>query len=320
MITLEEIQQARQELPPEVVCTPVIRADALSAATGGAVWLKAESLQVTGSYKARAAFTILNRLSPEQKRHGAAISSSGNFAAAFAYMGTLLNIPTTVVMMQKTSPYKAERTRRFGANVVFCENRNQARWDMLAQLEREQGITTINTFEDPNVSRGHGTIGLEIVEQVPDVDIVLVPISSGGLIAGLATAVKSLRPDAKVIGIQPEGSSAMYQSFHKGALCEIPEPVTICDALVAARPGRLPLEQARRYVDDIVLVSDDQAIDAIKNLAGGSKLIAEPGGAVGVAALLTGKVEVRGKKVVALVSGGNIDLKQLGGYLNQGGE
>ena len=315
MITLEDIEKARRELPPEIIYTPVVHTEAISDQTGGDVHLKTENLQVTGSYKSRAAFTILNRLSPEQKTRGAAISSSGNFAAAFAYMGRLLGIPTTIVMMKKTSPYKVDRTRMFGAEIVLCENRNQARWDTLEALETEQGITVINTWEYPDVVIGHGSIGAEIMAQAPDVDVILVPVSSSGLIAGIATAVKTLNPAVKVVGVQPEGSQAVYQSFQKKAVCEVAEPITVCDALVAARPGGLPFEHVMAYVDDIVLVSDEQAIDAIRILIGTSKLVVEPGGAVGVAALLNGKVDVKDKKVVALLSGGNIQPAQLGSYL-----
>ena len=141
------------------------------------------------------------------------------------------------------------------------------------------------------------------------------PVSSGGLIAGIATAVKTLKPAVQVVGIQPEGSQAMYQSFQKKELCEVPEPKTVCDALVAPRPGALPFELVKKYVDDVVLVSDEQAIDAIRILISTTKLVVEPGGAVGVAAMLNGMVDVKGKMVVALLSGGNIEPAQLGGYL-----
>lgn len=315
MITLEDIEKARRALPPEIVYTPIVRAEAVSEQVGGDVRLKAENLQVTGSYKFRAAFTMLDRLTPDQKKRGAAISSSGNFAAAFAYMGRLLDVPTTIVMMEKTSPYKVERTRKFGARVVLCENRNQARWDTLKKLDAEEGITVINTWEDPDVVIGHGSIGVEIMEQVPDAEVVLVPVSSSGLIAGIATAVKTMKPDAQVIGIQPEGSQAVYRSFHQNTICEVPEPDTICDALVAPRPGGLPFKHVQKYVDDMVLVSDEQAIEAIRLLISTTKLVAEPGGAVAVAALLNGKVDVARKSVVALLSGGNIRPAQLGSYL-----
>ncbi|MEE2709228.1 MAG: threonine/serine dehydratase [Gemmatimonadota bacterium] len=316
MITLEEIEQAMMELPSDLVNTPALHADAISNETGATVLLKTENLQVTGSYKSRAAFTILNRLSDEQKQRGAAISSSGNFAAAFAYMGTLLEVPTAVVMMRKTSLFKVERTRGFGAEVVLCENHNKARWDTLDRLEQERGLAAINTWEDADVVRGHGTIGIEILEQAPDVDIVIVPVSSSGLIAGIATAVKSLRPSVKVIGVQPEGSQAVFRSFHEGAICEVEEPETICDALIAARPGALPFDHVRQYVDDVVLVSDEQAKDAIRILASTTKLVAEPGGAVSVAAVLSGDIDVRGKTVVSLVSGGNIAMSLLAEILS----
>ncbi len=316
MVALEEIEKARKELPSDIVYTPLVRAEAISDQVGAKVQLKTENLQVTGSYKSRAAYTILNRLSDGQKKRGAAISSSGNFAAAFGYMGQLLGIPTTIVMMEKTSPYKVDRTRKFGTEVVICENRNQARWEALEKLEAEQGITAINTWEYSDVVIGHGSIGVEIMDQAPDVEVVLVPISSGGLIAGIATAVKTLKPAVQVIGVQPEGSQAMYQSFQKKELCEVPEPTTVCDALVAPRPGGLPFELVKKYVDDVVLVSDEQAIDAIRILISTTKLVVEPGGAVGVAAMLNGAVDVKGKKVVALLSGGNIEPAQLGGYLS----
>ncbi len=315
LITLEEIEQARRELPPEVVYTPLLRSPAISDQTGADVWMKAENLQVTGSYKTRAAYTMLNRLSDDQKKKGAAISSSGNFASAFAFMGTLLGIPTAIVMMEKTSPYKVQRTRDYGAEAVLCENHNQARWDTLERLGRERGITAINTWEDENVIQGHGCIGAEIMEQAPDLEAVIVPVSSGGLIGGIAAAVKTLNPAVKVIGVQPEGSQAVYQSFTKKEICEVSEPNTVCDSLVAPRPGELTFEHVMAYVDEMVLVSDEQAIDAVKYLIGTTKLVVEPGGAVGVAALLNGLVSLKGKKVVALLSGGNIMPTKLAGYL-----
>lgn len=315
MITLSEIQDAARDLPSQVLKTPLLRFESASTKIGADLLLKAENLQVTGSYKSRAAFTILNRLTDGQKERGAAISSSGNFAAAFAYMGTLLGIPTSVVMMKKTSPFKVERTRQFGAEVVFCENNNQARWDTLEQLSVDRGLATINTWEDANVLRGHGTLGMEILDQAPTVDTIVVPVSSSGLIAGVATAVKSMRPDVEIIGVQPEGSQALYQSFKQKLLCEVKEPSTICDALIAARPGAVPFEHVLAYVDDVVLVSDDQAKQAIRELAGEAKLVAEPGGAVAVAAVQAGVVDVVGKTVVAIVSGGNIAPPLLGEIL-----
>ncbi|MFN3651107.1 MAG: threonine/serine dehydratase [Armatimonadota bacterium] len=315
LVPLEEIRAARAALPPEIVNTPLLRSEELGEIAGAPVWLKTENLQVTGSYKARAAYTMLRSLPPEQQAKGAAISSSGNFASAWAYMGRLLGIPTAVVMQESTSPLKIAKTRRYGAEVILCENDYDARWRTLFALEPERGIRAINTFENRDVIRGHGTIGLEMVEALDDVETVLVPVSSGGLIAGLATAVKELRPSARVIGVQPTGSAAVYESFRRGEVYRLPELNTICDALIAAAPGALPLAHIQRYVDEMVLVTDEEVKGAIRWLVEHAKLVTEAGGAVGVAALLTGKVRTRGKTIV-LLSGGNIMPETLAQYIH----
>lgn len=316
MVTLDEIRRARAQLPKEIVRTPLLFVHDLSKQFGCRLYLKAENLQVTGSYKSRAAFTILNRLSPEQKQRGAAISSSGNFASAFAFMGRLLGVPASVVMMEKTAPFKIEKTRRYGGEVVLCENRFEARWETLDRLQEERAITGINTFEFPDVIMGHGTIGLEILEDLPDVDVVLVPISSGGLVAGVATAIKELKPTVKLIGVQPEGCDAMYVSFQKGSLQTIDTVDTICDALVATTPGQLPFEHFQKYVDDVVLVSEDSVKKAVSLLFEAAKLVVEPSGTVGIATLLTGKIPSTDGKIVALLSGGNVSRENFTNILN----
>ena len=314
LVTLAEIRQAGAQLPPQILRTPVLASEDLGERCGAPVWFKPENLQVTGSYKARAAFTMLNNLPVEQRRNGAAISSSGNFASAWAYMGRLLGIPTAVVMQEKTSPLKVEKTRRYGAEVILCPNDFDARWRTLFALEEERGIRPINTFEYRDVIRGHGTIGVEIAEDLPDVDIVLIPVSSGGLIAGAAAAIKEMRPSARVIGVQPAGSSAVHTSLQRGEVTRIEKVNTICDALIAAVPGALPFAHIRRYVDEMVLVTDDEVKSAIRWLVERAKLVVEAGGAVCAAALLTGKVKPSGKTVV-LLSGGNIMPETLAQYL-----
>lgn len=310
MVTLEEIRRAQQGLPAVIRRTPLVPADALSAETGARVVWKCENLQVTGAYKTRAAYWMIAVLSPEQKARGVAISSSGNFAAATAYAASLQGVASFLVMGENTSPLKVEKTRRYGGEVVFCSTDFQSRWDTLRRLE-EEGKTVIWTFEEPSVIAGHGTIGLEIAEDVPDVDVVLVPVSSGGLLAGVATAVKELKPSARVIGVQPEGSNAMHLSWQRGEVTEIPRVETIADALVARWPGKLPFAQAQKYVDDVVLVSEAGIRQAMVHLAEQGKLVAEPGGAVTTAALLEGKVACAGRSVVPLVSGGNVALPLL---------
>ncbi len=314
LVTLAQIQEARAQLPPQIVHTPLLFSEDMTEVAGAPVWFKTENLQVTGSYKARAAYTMLNHLPDEQKARGAAISSSGNFASAWSYMGRLLGIPTTVVMQEKTSPLKIEKTRRYGAEVILCPNDFDARWRTLFALEPERGIRAINTFDDADVIAGHGTLGLEMVEDLSDVDTVLVPISSGGLIAGVATAVKELRPQARVIGIQPEGANATYLSRQRGEITRIETIDTICDALIAAHPGRLPWPHIQKYVDEVVLVSDQEVKAAIAWLVEKAKLVVEAGGSVCTAALLAGKVRPQGKTIV-LLSGGNILPQTLARYL-----
>lgn len=313
LVALDCIALARQALPSEVAHTPLLRARDLP----GATWLKAENLQTTGSYKLRAAFTVLANLSMEERARGAAISSSGNFAGAWAFAGRTLGIPVAVVMQEKTSPYKVERTRAYGAEVVICPNDFDARFQTLMALERDRGMRAINTFEHPDVIAGHGTLGLEMLEDLPDVETILVPMSSGGLIAGIATAVKETRPGVRLIGVQPVGSHAVHTSRQRGEVTRIDRVDTICDALVAQYPGALPFAHIQRYVDDTVLVSDEEVKQAIRWLVDRTKLVVEAGGAVCVAALLTGKVNPTGK-TIALLSGGNIMPATLAAYLAGG--
>lgn len=307
MVTLEQIQEAQRALPPAVRRTPLLPADALSGELGARVFWKCENLQATGSYKTRAAYWMIAALPPEKRARGVAISSSGNFAAATAFAGSLLGVRTRLVMMDGTSPLKMEKTRRYGGEVVLCGRDFQGRWDTLRRLE-EEGTTVIWTYEEPNVIAGHGTIGLEIVQDLPEADLVLVPVSSGGLLAGVAAAVKEMRPAARVIGVQPEGSNAMYVSWQRGEVTEIPRVDTIADALISRYPGKLPFAHARKYVDDIVLVSEAEIKSAMAHLAEHGKLVAEPGGAVATAALMSGKVPCAGRTAAALVSGGNVAL------------
>jgi threonine dehydratase len=314
MVTVEAIEAARRRLPPEVVRTPLLLCPALSEKAP--VYLKAENLQVTGSYKARAAYTVLADLDAEARRRGAVLASSGNFAAAFAFMGRLLGIPTAVVMMRKTAEYKVERTRRLGAEVLFCEDRWEAREELLNRLETERGFTVIHHYEDPRVIAGHGTIGLEILDDCPNAGLVLVPISSGGLIAGVAAAVKGRRPAARVIGVQPEGADAMARSLEAGRVVGIPEARTMCDALVATRPGELPFRHVQRDVEAVVRVSEEEIRQAVRFLATEAKLVAEPGGAVTTAALLSGRVTATEGPVIALASGGNVAPERLAALLD----
>lgn len=317
LVTLEEIRAARTALPPEVRRTPLIPCAPWYSGPGAPAFLKPENLQVTGSYKPRAAFTILHRLPPGARARGVAMASSGNFGQAMAYAGQVAGVRVAIVMMEGTAPVKVEATRRWGAEVVFCERSIRARWEAVQRLERERGMTAVNAYEEPAVIAGHGTIGLEIVEDRPEVGTVLVPVSSGGLLAGTATAVKALRPRARVIGVQPEGVPAATLSFRRRESVETPTAISIADALVATKPGRLPLEHIWKSVDDMVLVSEAEIASSLRLLLEAGKILAEPAGAVALAALLHGKVPAPVPPVVAVVSGGNVGLDRLRGLLEE---
>lgn len=316
LIGLDEIRAAAAALPPQVRRTPLLPlVEELPG--GGSLHAKCENLQQTGSYKLRAAFTALMRLSPEERARGAALSSSGNFAAAFAWAGQTLGIPTTVVMMQKTQPYKIERTRQMGARVVLCENRFEARFETLKRLASEEGLVAIDHLEDRSVLCGHGTVGLEIVEDLPDVEVVLVPVSTGGLLAGVAAAIQALRPQVEVFGIQPEGNDSTWRSLQAGHPVSVPEVQTLCDALTSTRPGNLPFAHIQALVSGIERVAETEIVRAVHWLADSAKLVVEPGGAVGVAHLRpwAGVPRLAGRKVCVLLSGGNLAPERLAGFL-----
>lgn len=316
LLTLDEIREAAAALPPWVRRTPMVPAEAPMQA-GKTLHYKCENLQLTGSYKLRAAWTVLSRLAPEQRARGAALSSSGNFAAAFAYAGRQLGIPTTVVMMEQTQPNKVQRTRDLGAEVVLCENRFEARFETLRALEAQRGITVIDHMENRDVLCGHATVGLEIVEDLPDVEVVLVPVSTAGLLAGVAAAVKALRPEAQVIGVQPAGNDSTWRSLLDGRPVSIPEARTLCDALTSTRPGGLPFAHVKELVRTIEIVQDEEVVQAVRWLATHQKLVVEPGGAVGAAFFVISNrgIHLDDCNVCILLSGGNIAPERLARFL-----
>ena len=302
-MTLEKLQAIRASLPLEVLKTPVL--------PGEYGWMMAESLQTTGSYKLRAAFHLLQSLTPQEKARGAALSSSGNFAQAFAYAGKALGILTVVVMQEGASAFKMERTRNYGAELVLCEHRFEARFEALRKLEEERGITAIDHMEDERVVHGHATVALDLLEQVRP-PAILVPVSTAGLLAGVALATKLTDPTIRVIGVQPERANATALSFAKGEVTAIARAESQCDALSASRPGNLPFKLVQQYVDDVVTVSEEAISDAVRYLATQAKLVVEPGGAVGLAALRSGVVQA---PAAAILSGGNLDPLRLASYL-----
>lgn len=306
LTTLDDIRAARDALPPQVRLTPVLPLARDSAEIGReTLYLKCENLQVTGAYKVRAAFTMLNHLSPEARAKGVVMTSSGNFAQAFAYAGREMGVPIVVVMLDATSPYKIAATEGHGAEVYLCGDDALARQPTVERLAAERGMTAIDTWEEPPITAGHGSIGLEIVEQMPDVQQVLVPVSSGGVAAGIATAVKLSRPDVRVVGVQPVRANAAYVSLEAGEPTAIDYWDTIADGLSARRPGAFPFAHLQEYLDEIVLIEERDIGQAFETLLMRAKLLAEPAGAVASAAFLAGKVDTSLTTVAAL-TGGNL--------------
>jgi len=305
-VSLDDVERAREAIGGRLHRTPAFTSRTLSELTGAGVRLKAELFQRTGSFKPRGVLTNLAALSPDEKARGVIGISAGNHAAALAYGAALEDISALLVMWQGASEQKIEATRAYGADVDLAANGPGEAFDRLAELTADSGRTLVHPFDSPATIAGQGTVGLELVEDVPDVHVVVVPIGGGGLIAGVATAVNGLRPQARIIGVEPERSNAMRAALEAGEPVLI-DPVSVADGLNAPFAGDDTLPIVRELVDDIVLVTEDEIAEATRFLYGRAKLACEPAGAAATAALLAGKVaHEQDESVVLVVSGGNV--------------
>jgi threonine dehydratase len=305
LVSFDDIKDAQTRLHPAVRRTPIIPVARDSQEIGNEqLFIKCENLQVTGAYKIRAAFTMLDRLTAEQKSKGVVLTSSGNFAQGFAYAGRLMNVPIAVVMLRKTSPYKVDATRDHGAEVIYCDDA-LARQPMVNEIAKERGMTAIDTWEEYWITAGHASLGIEIAEDADGLEQVLVPVSSGGVAASVSCAIKHMRPDVKVIGVQPEHANAAYVSRQKGEPTTIDYWDSIADGLSARRPGERPFAHLQEYLDDIVLVSEADIGRAFEVLLTRTKMLGEAAGVVASAAFLADKVDTSLKTVAAL-TGGNL--------------
>lgn len=309
--TPEAIRATRERLGRRVLVTPVRRweDEALTRALGPgtAVWLKEELFQRTGSFKPRAALAVMLDLAPEALARGVVTVSAGNHAMAVAYAARTMDTTAKVVMPKTANPFRVQRSRELGADVQLVEDVHQA-FERVQQIVAEEGRTFVHPFEGPLTARGTGTLGLELLEQVGELDAVIVPIGGGGLCAGVAAAVKQLRPQCLVFGVEPEGADTMRRSFATGSPQAIDKVRTIADSLGAPHAAPYSFGLCRRYVDDLVLVSDDQMRAAMALLFASAKLAVEPAGAASTAALL-GPLRGRlgGRGVGLIVCGANID-------------
>lgn len=304
LVTLDEIRAAAEAMGADVVRTPLLRARWASRP----LWLKPESLQPTGAFKLRGASYAISRLQPDQRRRGVVTHSSGNHAQAIAYAARAAGIESTVVMPRQVAPVKLAATRRLGARVVLVDP--ELRAQAAQQIAEQEGAVLIAAYDDQVVITGQGTIGLEIAEDLPDVDVVLVPVSGGGLISGVAAAVQGLVPTAKVIGVEPELAGDLAEGFRRGERVSWPDALTaqtIADGLRVTSVGERNWTHIRALVADVVTVSEAAIREAMRVLATGSRLVAEPSGAVATAAVLEHGESLPAGRTVAIVSGGNVD-------------
>jgi threonine dehydratase len=305
--TLDDVRRAAATIEGRVHHTPVLSSATLSEIAGAPIWLKAELLQRSGSFKVRGAFNRLSGLTGEERARGVIGVSAGNHAQALALASRELGTSALVLMPPDASPAKVAATRGYGGAVDLDSPDPGSMFDRMRELAEATGRVIVHPFDDPAVQAGQGTIGLELAEQVPDLDTVLVPVGGGGLITGIAVAVKGLLPGTRVVGIEPELAPSVRSALDAGKVVPVELGPTIADALKA--PSALPnsLEGCRTMVDDVVLVSEEEIVEAMRFIYTRTKLACEAGAAVGVAALLSKRVDVRGAGGVAVViSGGNI--------------
>jgi threonine dehydratase len=316
MVTLDKIYHAAYVLRDVARRTDLIYAPKLSSKCD--IYLKTENLQVTGSFKLRGAYYKISQLTDEQKAAGIIACSAGNHAQGVALAATRMGAKSTVCMPDGAPISKVEATKRLGAEVCLVPGAYDDAYARALELQAETGATFIHPFDDDEVIAGQGTIGLEMLDQLPDADAVVVPIGGGGLISGVATAIKSLNPNVKVYGVQAEHAPSMFESRLRGEPVTLEAVDTFADGIAVKHPGDITFATCQKYVDEIVTVSEDEIATAILSLMENQKLIAEGAGAVGVAAVLFGKLPVEGKKVICLISGGNIDVNILSRVITRG--
>ncbi len=316
MLTLDKIYKASHVLKKVIRETDLIYSPKLS--NDCKVYLKTENLQVTGSFKVRGASFMMSQLSNEEKARGVIACSAGNHAQGVALAASKLGIKSLICLPDGAPISKVEATKSYGAEVCMVEGVYDDAYNKALELQKEHNYTFVHPFDDENVIAGQGTIGLEILEQLSDVDAVVVPVGGGGLISGVAFAIKNLNPDVKVYGVQASGAPSMQRSIIDDKIERLASVSTIADGIAVKEPGQNTFEYCKKYVDDIVTVTDDEISAAILTLIECQKLIAEGAGAASVAAVMFDKIPVKEKNVVCLVSGGNIDVTILSRVIKRG--
>jgi threonine dehydratase len=317
VISLKDVLEAHERISKTVMRTPMFRSSTFTDWSGFEVYLKAENLQKTGSFKIRGASNKIISLSREEGRRGVITGSSGNHGQAVAYAAARCGYSATVVIPEGASPAKAASIKSYGADLIYCGVTSGERLAFAAKLRDERGLVFVHPYDDPMIIAGQGTVGLEITEDIEDVAAILVPTGGCGLISGIAVAVKERNPNVKIFGVEPKGSNSTGLSFKNGARTALDRIDTVADGIRTTIPGELTFPIVQKYVDGMLEVTDDEILYAQRMILERSKLLTEPTGAVALAALLSGAFTgaARGAKVVAVMSGGNVAMSQLSEFL-----
>ena len=311
MATIENFVKAKEKLSKVLLETNLIYSPIFSDESGNEIYIKLENLQKTGSFKIRGAYNKISNLTDNEKQRGVVASSAGNHAQGVAYAAEESGIKAVIVMPKSTPLIKVESTKKYGAEVVYDDAFKKAK-----ELEEKEGYIFVHPFNDEEVLYGQGTIALEILEKLPETDIIIVPIGGGGLISGIACAAKIMKPGIKIIGVEPEGAASAYESIKENKIVELKEANTIADGTAVKKIGELNFEYIKKYVDEIITVSDYELMEAFLLLVEKHKIIAENSGILSVAALK--KLKEKNKKVVSVISGGNIDVLMISSMINKG--
>lgn len=317
-VTIADIWEAHKLLKPHLHHTLLTPSRMLREETGAHIYLKAENMQRSGSFKVRGASYKLSRLSKEEYQRGVIAASAGNHAQGVAIAASQYHIPCTIVMPETAPLAKVMATQGYGSSVVLHGFTYDDAYAHCLELQKQSGAVFIHAFDDPDIIAGQGTLGLEMLSDLPDADALVVPIGGGGLMAGIAIAARALRPDITIIGVQAAGAGSLRASLDAGQLQTLPAITTIADGIAVKRPGELTFSIISRLVDDVVLVNDEEIIGAVLFLMERCKMLVEGAGAAGVAALLSGVVKLPGKKVLVPLTGGNIDINLVGRFIEHG--
>ena len=313
---LQDFTTAREHLQKVLLPTHLIYSPIFSEESGNQIYIKPENLQKTGAFKIRGAYNKIHKLTEEEKKRGVIASSAGNHAQGVAYAARELGIKAVIVMPKTTPLIKVQSTKKYGAEVVLYGDVYDDAYQKAKELEAQEGYVFVHPFDDIDVLEGQGTIALEILEEMPDAEVIVVPIGGGGLISGIAAAAKMIKPEIKIIGVEPSGAASATEALIKNKVVTLPEANTIADGTAVKRIGDLTFNCIKQYVDEVVTVDDYELTEAFLLLAEKHKIIAENSGILPLAALK--KLSERGKKVVPVVSGGNIDVLMISSMINKG--